>query len=177
MDDAPSQSLNQDNHTFLYSSPIAICGLAEGCYRRERTTTFLGMINVVFDIFAFAGFVIFWQAIVIFAWLILLAARSDVGQQRDQQNYEDASPHLWLISAGLGRYVVNVDQLCCWLSFSFSQYQFLRAFSLIYTADDIPDGNFQLQTNGEGALFYKQLIIQVRKPCHYYVITCGKWPK
>ena len=62
------------------------------------------MINVVFDISAFAGFV---------AFVLLLAARSDVGQQRNHQNYEDASPHLWIISAGLGRCVVNEDQLCC----------------------------------------------------------------
>ena len=93
---------------------MAIYGLAVGSQRRV-STAILGMVNVVFDIFAFAGFVPFVSCVVIAClfFLLLLAARSNVGQQISHQNYEDASPHLWIISAGFGRHVVNVDQICC----------------------------------------------------------------
>ena len=94
----------QDNPTLLFFSPLAIYGLAAAS-RRLVMTTILGMFIVVFGIFAFAGFVIFFHSVVI-ARFIFLAARSDVGQQRSHQNYEDASPHLWIISAGFGRHVV-----------------------------------------------------------------------
>ena len=93
----------QDNPTFLFFSPLAIYGLAAGSQRLVMTTILFVFI-VVFGIFAFAGFVIFFHSVVI-ARFIFLAAQSNVGQQRSHQNYEDASPHLWIISAGFGRHV------------------------------------------------------------------------
>ena len=53
-----------NNLTFLFFSPLAIYGLAVGSQRRV-STAILGMVNVVFDIFAFAGFVVFVSCVVI----------------------------------------------------------------------------------------------------------------
>ena len=136
----------QDNPTFLFFSPLAIYGLAAGSQRLVMTTILFVFI-VVFGIFAFAGFVIFFHSVVI-ARFIFLAAQSNVGQQRSHQNYEDASPHLWIISAGLGRYVVNVDQLVVdwvWVSVNInfkehSLWSTQRTISLMETSNCRPTG-------------------------------------